>query len=123
MKTITLELNDADAQAIAEALTFVQERDELLAGARLNDVATEELAGQMLAEVCRGWMDMLGLKPDIVCIGCGCDDNHACAGSCSWLMVDRATGRGVCSQCPEVLEAFQGELRVRALHDTIAEFV
>lgn len=40
------------------------------------------------------------------CIGCGCDDNHACwdnkAGQpCGWLRIDRETGLGVCSACPE----------------------
>lgn len=36
-----------------------------------------------------------------VCIGCGCDDNHACPGGCSWLRVDRDAGLGVCSNCSE----------------------
>ncbi len=40
------------------------------------------------------------------CIGCGCDDMHACedlntGGPCSWLRVDYTIGRGVCSACPE----------------------
>lgn len=40
------------------------------------------------------------------CIGCGCDDNHACAGDgldsgCYWVRVDRRAGLGVCSACPE----------------------
>lgn len=38
-----------------------------------------------------------------VCIGCGCDDLHACMRSiepCHWLRVDRDAGRGVCSVCP-----------------------
>lgn len=43
------------------------------------------------------------------CIGCGCDDLHACeddatGGPCSWLVVDRETGLGVCSACPGDLE-------------------
>lgn len=37
------------------------------------------------------------------CIGCGCDDMHACVHTngeaCSWLAVDRHEGRGVCSAC------------------------
>lgn len=36
-----------------------------------------------------------------VCIGCGCDDDHACRGGCSWLRVDYAAGVGVCSKCEE----------------------
>lgn len=43
------------------------------------------------------------------CIGCGCDDNHACfdeiAGQpCSWIRVDRGAGLGVCSACPDHVE-------------------
>jgi hypothetical protein len=46
------------------------------------------------------------------CIGCGCDDLHACfdeaAGQpCSWLAVDYGAGLGVCSACPEHLERWQ----------------
>lgn len=40
------------------------------------------------------------------CIGCGCDDLHACwdeeAGHpCSWIRLDRNAGLGVCSGCPD----------------------
>ena len=52
-----------------------------------------------------------------VCIGCGCDDLHACHGGCSWLRVDRTAGRGVCSECPEHVNFFasgQRELSVEA---------
>lgn len=40
------------------------------------------------------------------CIGCGCDDLHACSdeavgGPCSWVRLDRVAGLGVCSACPE----------------------
>lgn len=46
------------------------------------------------------------------CIGCGCDDLHACydeaAGQpCSWLKVDYGAGLGVCSACPEHLARWQ----------------
>lgn len=33
------------------------------------------------------------------CIGCGCDDLHACSDRCWWLRVDYAAGVGVCSNC------------------------
>lgn len=39
------------------------------------------------------------------CIGCGCDDDNACADSedpaigCHWLRVDYDEGLGVCSEC------------------------
>lgn len=36
-----------------------------------------------------------------VCIGCGCDDFHACSGGCTWLRADFAQGLGVCSNCPQ----------------------
>jgi hypothetical protein len=40
------------------------------------------------------------------CIGCGCHDFAACCNDqtgtpCSWLVVDRSTRRGVCSECHE----------------------
>ncbi len=40
------------------------------------------------------------------CIGCGCDDFHACQddhGPCHWLAVDYNAGRGVCSCCEDQL--------------------
>lgn len=33
------------------------------------------------------------------CIHCGCTDSQACAGGCSWVWVNRHTGKGVCSSC------------------------
>lgn len=44
------------------------------------------------------------------CIGCGCDDLHACVAGgepCRWLDVDRTRGLGVCSECPEHLGEFK----------------
>lgn len=38
------------------------------------------------------------------CIGCGCDDNHACPDGCYWLRLDRAEGLGVCSECDDHLD-------------------
>jgi len=40
------------------------------------------------------------------CVGCGCDDYHACVDEasfqpCSWLRLDRESLRGVCSQCQQ----------------------
>lgn len=38
------------------------------------------------------------------CIGCGCDDEHACelneVEPCSWLRTDDEMRLGVCSACP-----------------------
>lgn len=37
------------------------------------------------------------------CIGCGCDDEHACVDglddTCWWVRLDRRAGLGVCSAC------------------------
>ncbi|WP_196486004.1 hypothetical protein [Burkholderia stagnalis] len=54
-----------------------------------------------------------------VCIGCGCDDFHACRDDahespCSWERVDYDAGRGVCSACPEWVSAWDaGDRAVR----------
>lgn len=50
------------------------------------------VAKHVLMEVCS--MDKA------TCIGCGCDDDHACAAGCFWLRVDYQIGQGVCSECP-----------------------
>lgn len=53
------------------------------------------------------------------CIGCGCDDMHACVGDqgpCSWLVVDYEIGRGVCSCCEPHMERWNaGERSVLML--------
>ncbi len=54
-----------------------------------------------------------------VCIGCGCDDLRAChdvvaGGPCRWVRLDRDKRVGVCSACPEVVEAWdRGDRDVR----------
>jgi hypothetical protein len=49
------------------------------------------------------------------CIGCGCDDNHVCGEGCYWLRLDRADGKGVCSECVEHVEAWDlGDRTARA---------
>ena len=37
------------------------------------------------------------------CVDCGCDDDHACGGGCTWLDVRREHGVGVCSTCAATL--------------------
>ena len=54
------------------------------------------------------------------CIGCGCDDWHACCSEatgqpCSWLMVDRNAGLGVCSECPDDVERWNAGDRATAV--------
>ena len=54
-----------------------------------------------------------------LCIGCGCDDFHACwddahESPCFWKRVDRRAGLGVCSACPECVSAWDaGDRTVR----------
>ena len=50
-----------------------------------------------------------------VCIGCGCNDHHACWDDaaqqpCHWLRLDRKARLGVCSACPDDVERWdQGD--------------
>jgi hypothetical protein len=37
----------------------------------------------------------------MICIGCGCTDEYACPGGCSWQRVKYFAGRGVCTKCPD----------------------
>lgn len=53
--------------------------------------------------------DQLSQKPVATCIGCGCDDEHACADDgtgapCSWVRLERNDKMGVCSACPDHVE-------------------
>lgn len=46
------------------------------------------------------------------CIGCGCDDMHACwdeasCEACCWLAVDYGAALGVCSCCPDDLARWE----------------
>jgi hypothetical protein len=52
-----------------------------------------------------------------VCIGCDCDDFHACTDTsdglpCHWLRLDREAGLGVCSNCPDHLADWDAGIRV-----------
>ena len=58
-------------------------------------------------------------KSESTCIGCGCTDNNACIDTvdgypCSWLVVDRMTGKGVCSECPGHLREFRKLMREKS---------
>ncbi len=56
---------------------------------------------------------------EATCIGCGCTDSHACCDEpdcvpCHWLRVDYPKGRGVCSSCPDLAEAWdKGDREIR----------
>lgn len=52
----------------------------------------------------RGTLD---LTNPAKCVGCGCTDRRACSEGCSWLAVDRSDGTGVCSNCPDQLQAWK----------------
>jgi hypothetical protein len=56
------------------------------------------------------------MRSDVaVCIGCGCDDNHACEFGCYWLRLDREDRKGVCSECVDHCEAWdRGDRTSRA---------
>lgn len=46
-----------------------------------------------------------------ICIGCGCDDLHACdvdedGNGCHWVRVDEEQLLGVCSECPDHVARF-----------------
>jgi hypothetical protein len=38
------------------------------------------------------------------CIGCGCTDQSACEGGCSWVRLDEQLQLGVCSQCDDIVQ-------------------
>jgi hypothetical protein len=65
-----------------------------------------------------------------LCIGCGCDNDHACfdetAGqACHWIRLDPVAGKGLCSCCPELAGAWdRGDREFRVIVDiTVAELV
>jgi hypothetical protein len=49
------------------------------------------------------------------CIGCGCDDNHACqdllGDPCGWLVKSRSGRLGVCTQCPATMRLWEAGKR------------
>lgn len=47
---------------------------------------------------------MEGIAGVTECIGCGCTDEQACEGGCAWVLVDEASGLGVCSRCEEAFD-------------------
>jgi len=54
------------------------------------------------------------------CIGCGCDDKHACWDDvaerpCHWLRLDRTAGLGVCSACTGDVERWDRGDRTMAV--------
>lgn len=39
-----------------------------------------------------------------VCRGCGCTDNRACRGGCTWVLLDVDSPSGICSTCAETFQ-------------------
>lgn len=118
MKTITFNVDDDDARAIADVLRIFAEQPFH----DLPEGESDEVGG-VIGEVCRAWMDLLFIVPpsqESTCIGCGCTDNQACEGGCDWLAENRVTRRGVCSSCPSFLEAFAAEQRVQEFRESLA---
>jgi len=45
--------------------------------------------------------------PEATCIVCGCTDSRACPDGCSWVYVNRETGKGLCSACDENRDSWE----------------
>lgn len=66
---------------------------------------------------------LAGLLDCAVCIGCGCDDFHACCDAngnpCHWLKVDYRSGVGVCSACSKHVPTWDRATRpaIQPTHD------
>ena len=61
------------------------------------------------------------------CIGCGCDDLHACTNPttrlpCAWLALDRTARVGVCTACPDFLERWNAGSRRLSTAATIRNY-
>jgi len=55
-----------------------------------------------------------GASINATCIGCGCDDEHACCNHnlpCHWLVVDYDKQAGVCSECEEYVTLWDQGVR------------
>lgn len=61
----------------------------------MNEAEDLSLDPRMIDALWRPPATLLGT----VCIGCGCTDDSACAGGCSWIAVDPSSGKGLCSRC------------------------
>ena len=51
-------------------------------------------------------IDALMSRGEYVCLGCGCSDNCACVGGCSWIDIDIQSGFGICSECEELMKIY-----------------
>jgi hypothetical protein len=60
-----------------------------------------ELTPQQVTQLKRHRAQVNGLLR--TCRACGCDDEEACEGGCSWLLLDLDTPSGICSRCAELV--------------------
>jgi hypothetical protein len=61
----------------------------------------------------------------VICIGCGCDEHHACTlpggATCAWIHVGPRGLAGICSACTEIFSALSIEEELRIAESAIAE--
>lgn len=89
---------------------------DMLAGAEFKDgelsIELAQIDSSTTYRVSDGVITPVNRKPIIagsVCVGCGCDDLHACVSemgdACYWLKVNYDTKQGVCSECEHLIDA------------------
>jgi hypothetical protein len=59
---LTLSLDEDDARAVHEAIARYQQRSRWPEGGTLLPDGESDQAGAVLAEICRGWLEMYGAK-------------------------------------------------------------
>lgn len=63
--------------------------------------------------------ELILVKKERVCLGCGCSDMCACEGECHWLDVDEDSGFGICSECGEYIEEYIDDTKEKCFNATI----
>ena len=62
----------------------------------------------------------IAMRPEHTCIHCGCTDSKACAGGCSWTVLNKHTPTGICSRCRNLPEHLTlGSMRVERIGDKV----
>ena len=99
--------------AIAGALILAALERHVRAGADMTMAIAADV-DPMILEVAGAVAGSVGMGCDgddaaaCRCIGCGCDELHACVNAfgepCGWLRVDHVNGVGVCSQCVHLVD-------------------
>lgn len=60
--------------------------------------------------------------PKLICRGCGCTDDRACAGGCSWVLLDVGSPTGICSACADEM-GWEMELLATAMCGEVARIL